>query len=73
MAEFWQNKMWSVERLNSQGSVSQDDARLAVLMDIREELQRVRSVLECTNCLRVPRILDRIAKNTAKKKRRAAK
>jgi len=47
------------------------EATLAVLMDIRSELQAIRRVAECHNVQRVPRILDTIAANTRKSKRPA--
>lgn len=46
--------------------------QIAVLMDIRDELKIVRqrlSVLECRNFLEIPLKLDRIEKNTRKRKR----
>ena len=43
---------------------------LAVLMDIRDELKRISAVLNCSNCLDIPRKLERIARNTSKPKRR---
>jgi hypothetical protein len=69
---------------NEQGGVYVDNiastqvlrCQLAVLMDIRRELQTVKhrlGVLECTDFLAIPRKLDRIARNTTRKKRRAAK
>jgi hypothetical protein len=48
-------------------------ATLALLMDIRDELQRLNEVLHCSNFLAVPRKLDRIARNTAKPRRRRRK
>ena len=54
-------------------------AQLAVLMDIRDELQTLNRIFGCVNFQRIPRVLDTIAKNTTKKrpklrvvKRRAA-
>ncbi len=49
---------------------------VAVLMDIRDELNlanRRLSVLECRNFLRIPHKLDRIGRNTERKKRKAVK
>jgi hypothetical protein len=40
--------------------------QLQVLMDIREELANLNSLLRCPNFLRIPLKLDRISKNTAK-------
>lgn len=44
-------------------------AQLAVLMDIREELQGLNRLLHCSNFIRIPRHIDAIRKNTTKKKR----
>lgn len=49
---------------------SNDDAQLAVLMDIRDELKRLNSVMNCQNTLRIPGVLDQIAANTRKPKRK---
>lgn len=51
------------------------EVQVAVLMDIRDELKIVRqrlSVLECPNFLDIPRKLDRIKRNTAKKRKAKA-
>ena len=51
-------------------------ASLAVLMDLRDELRRIRQVFECPNMLEVPHILRQIRRNTtkpAKKKPREKK
>jgi hypothetical protein len=44
--------------------------QIAVLMDIRSELRTLNSVLRCPNFQAIPRKLDRIARNTAKKKKK---
>ena len=51
-----------------------DGAFLAIAMDIRNELRRIRSILECHNAQTIPLTLNRIARNTAKpRKKRAAR
>ena len=45
---------------------SVEHAQLAVLMDIRDELQELNALLRCTETQRIPRYLKRIASNTAK-------
>lgn len=45
-----------------------DAAQLAVLMDIRDELKAINQVLHCSAFLGIPHKLDRIARNTAKKR-----
>lgn len=47
--------------------------RVALLMDIRDELREVRqrlSVLQCPNFIAIPQKLDAIQRNTAKPKRK---
>jgi hypothetical protein len=46
---------------------------IAVLMDIRRELRTLNTVLRCPHFVAIPRKLDRIAKNTAKKKKKAVR
>jgi hypothetical protein len=60
---------WRLNELPS-GNAPTDDAQLAVLMDIRDELKRLNSVLHCTNFLAIPSKLDAIRRNTAKKRRK---
>ena len=57
-------------RLNvdNNGRVSNDDAQLAVLMDIRDELKRLNSLLHCQNFQAIPRILKRVSANTYERK-----
>lgn len=40
--------------------------QIAVLMDIRDELQAIRRRLDCYETLQIPRVLKRISANTAK-------
>ncbi len=47
---------------------SVDHAQLAVLMDIRDELQTLNALLRCRNFLNIPDKLDAIRRNTAPKK-----
>lgn len=47
-------------------SVSYDEAQLAVLMDIRDELKRLNTVLQCPNFIAVPAKLDAIDRNTSR-------
>lgn len=61
------NTNWSICR-NADDSVSWDGAQLAVLMDIRDELQQLNRVFSCHNAQDIPNILRRIDKNTKKAK-----
>ena len=63
------NVNWQLN-VDSLGRVSNEDAHLAVLMDLREELQRLNQILMCPNFLAIPRKLDAICHNTKKKKRK---
>lgn len=70
------NSNWFV--LNEQGQAylgSYDHSHLAVLMDIRDELQTLNGVFRCHNALAIPNLLRAIRRNTAKprKKRMARK
>lgn len=48
-----------------------DQVVVAVLMDVRNELRRLNSVLHCPNFLAIPHKLDKIQRNTKRKKRNA--
>lgn len=54
-------------------AASWDVVNRALLMDIRDELKKLNRVFECYNFVRIPRVLDRIQRNTAKKKKKAVK
>ena len=64
------NVNWSLEKGSS---VSWDCAQLAVLMDIRAELQRLNTLLHCGNAVDIPNILRRIDINTKKPARKRKK
>lgn len=49
---------------------SWDQVAAAVLMDIRDELKKLNRVFECRNFMDVPHKLERIARNTVKRKRK---
>lgn len=46
---------------------------IAALYDIRDELKRLNEVLYCRNFLDIPLKLDRIEKNTKKRRRKPVK
>ena len=48
---------------------SPDQVLLAVMMDIRAEIRRLNSVLQCPNFISVPSKLDQIARNTKRRKK----
>ena len=47
-----------------------EQAQLAVLMDIRDELQRLCRIFECPNFQRVPSDLQQVRRNTTKRRRK---
>ncbi len=57
---------------NSEGGITYPNgtAELALLMDIRDELQAVRRILECPRFQRIPGTVLRIATNTQKVRRK---
>ena len=59
---------WSLSP-NADGRYGIDVAQLSVLMDIRDELQRLNGILQCPNFIAVPAKLDQIAKNTRKRRK----
>ena len=61
------NYSWCIDT-TANGNTPKEDARLAVLMDIRDELQILNCVFRCHNFLDIPFKLDAIKKNTTKKK-----
>ena len=66
------NANWIVADL--EGAVpTWDHAQVAVLMDIRDELQDLNRLLHCDGFCEIPRSLDRIRLNTAKPRKRKGK
>ncbi len=62
------NADWQVA--DNDGSVpTWERVGIAVLMDIRDELQKLNNLLRCPNFIAIPRKLDAIRRNTTKKKR----
>ena len=60
---------WSVRKAGTPNA-SYEGAQLAVLLDIRDELQRLNRTLHCVNFLEIPWTLREIRRNTTKKKRK---
>lgn len=59
---------------------SWDRTHAAILMDLRDELKKLNALLHCSNFVRIPSMLertmcqtDRIARNTAKRRRKVVK
>lgn len=49
-----------------------DQVLVAVMMDVRDELQQLNRVLGCHNFLAVPSVLRDIRRNTTRRKRKPA-
>jgi len=64
------NANWAITLHSNGQTVSFEGAQLAVLMDIRDELQALNRLLNCHNALDIPRILRQIRANTSKPKRK---
>lgn len=60
---------WNV--YDDAGNTSWEKVQIIVMMDIRDELKALNSVLGCHNAIRIPRILDQIEANTKRPKRKA--
>lgn len=69
------NKDWNLGGDES-GGISRDvnhtHIQTAVLMDIREELQKLNALLHCQNFIDIPRKLDRIAAKLPTRRKRKA-
>ncbi len=46
------------------GTINYEQAQLAVLMDLRDELKRLNRLLYCSNFTSIPSVLHSIKKNT---------
>ena len=61
---------WIVSDSQDSSNVSSwDQIQCAILMDIRDELQRLNRLLHCGNFQAIPRHLSRIQLNTNRKKK----
>ena len=58
---------WGVQLTEAGGALSVEGAQLAVLMDIRDELRRMRRVLECKNFQAMPNLLRLIERHVRRK------
>lgn len=71
---------WKVTDDGGVHSISVEHSQLAVLMDIRRELKEANghlrvlsSRMNCPQFLSIPRVLKRISRNTAKKRKKVRK
>ena len=68
----WKNVDWVIggrSKKESDYPACDSQASLAILMDIRDELQTLNRVFQCKNFLAIPRVLAQIRRNTTKKRR----
>jgi hypothetical protein len=64
------NYNWKINT-NSNGTTPTEDATLAVLMDIRDELKALNILFHCTNFTEMPHTLKRIERAIPRRKRNA--
>lgn len=68
MAKYlYRSQQW---KLPATETFSRDYAFIGLLMDLRDELQRLNNLLHCPNFQAVPRKLDQIRANTTKPRKR---
>ena len=72
MARFG-NRDWDISPALNGGIRTIQDAQLAVLMDIRDELQTLNRLLSCDNFTAIPRNLERIQIATDAMRRHATR
>lgn len=63
------NRNWNLG--DTLTSITWNQVQTALLMDIRDELQSMNSILHCSNFLAIPNKLEAIRRNTRKKRRRS--
>lgn len=60
---------WTLH-ISDGGTVSNEHAQLAVLMDLRDELKKLNTLLHCPNVIDIPRILRGIRTKLPSKRRK---
>lgn len=66
MSRKFQNVDWTVDTAKNGVIADWEMVRVSVLMDIRDELQKLNALLHCSNFVAIPQILRRVSANTAK-------
>ncbi len=61
------NIAWGLNEADKNNAVTYDTIKIAVMMDIRDELQKLNRLLECSNVSSMPRTLKRIDRRLAKR------
>lgn len=67
------NVDWRLQPARLDNTVDNNTATHALLMDVRDELQRLNSLLHCPNFVEIPEILRKISRNTTPKRKPAKK
>jgi hypothetical protein len=67
------NQRWNIGSPDSQQRWTWDQIKIAMLMDIRDELQSLNRLLHCQNFLAIPRKLDAIHRKLPTRRKRKAK
>lgn len=60
---------WKLSDFGLGGCIQTEQCTLAVLMDIRDELKRINTRLDCHETLSIPALLRRIKANTTRKRK----
>lgn len=67
----WKNATFDLT--NNNGGIEWSKVPIAVLYDIRDELQTLNRLLSCENFLQIPRVLRAIRSNTSKPRKKKRK
>ena len=62
------NANWVLEAVRKDKTVPVADVQLAILMDLRDELQTLNRLLRRGDFIRIPSVLDSVERNTRKRK-----
>lgn len=63
------NKDWTVCGEQAGDMIGWDGAKLAVLMDLRDELKKLNTLLHCSKFTSLPDTLRKIERNTRRKRK----
>lgn len=66
------NMEWDIH-INDDGTWPSEKVTIALLVDLRAELRRLNTLLHCSNFIDIPHKLERIKRNTTKRKNPVAK
>lgn len=61
---------WDLPDRELSGKYSWDTVQTSILMDIRDELKRMNARLNCPRFIEIPYVLEKIEKNTRKKRKK---